>query len=489
MSEKSTDQLNNGETFETETKIDDIIVLEEPHEDYVYQVTIKKVYNKQLNDLNNNHNDLNDRSKLIYGTYKPSNSSFFSYLNDSVPIQDQLLTNNNNNNTKDGLIYTKIKIKQLKYATLSKFIEHLTNQETGQLDSSLVQIFLVTYRTFTDTANALKMIQQRYEQIVPASLEMTEDVRLEHLKSFRSIIYMWLEYYSEDFIDPPEFSNLKELNRFAKKHFTTANKGASSQELLQLIQSKFEIFERISTSKTLFTKSSSNFSNDGPHLPIAPKIKSNHRRSCSNLGASSMTCDSNNSLQNCATGNIMYMGNTSLSKSQFNLIGYKPPSPLLNLFKKSNSNSSITMSNNLMEANFMSIDSVYFAEQLTFIDKCLFQKICAHLCLGGVWSTRYQKNKNDLNKSGNSTPLLSDKFASIGAFIDQFNIVSFVVQATVLENVELKSVERARIIRKWIEIAQACRNYKNFSSLNAIVQGLNTQCVSRLEKTWNEISL
>ena len=110
----------------------------------------------------------------------------------------------------------------------------------------------------------------------------------------------------------------------------------------------------------------------------------------------------------------------------------------------------------------MQIDSLYMAEQLTFIDKCLFPKVCAHLCLGGVWSTRYRKNNpTDLNgdyrnnnnsnnntgasspttmsvNSNNSTPILSDKFASIGAFIDQFNCVSFVVQATVLENFELK---------------------------------------------------
>ena len=82
--------------------------------------------------------------------------------------------------------------------------------------------------------------------------------------------------------------------------------------------------------------------------------------------------------------------------------------------------------------------------------------MCAHLCLGGVWSTRYRKtateqtNNNNNNNNNNSStgdmsrhtntspatvssPLLSDKFATIGAFIDHFNRVSFVVQATVLE--------------------------------------------------------
>jgi hypothetical protein len=481
---------------------DDVILLEEPHEDCVYQVTIKKVYNKHLIDDNNNDINNNDSSKSSSksATYRPLASSFFSYVSshdsstasssnnsnssNNITTNDQEHSNINGNNTKDGLVYTRVKIKQLKYATLPKFIEHLTHQETGQLDSHLVQIFLVTYRTFTDTLTAIKLIEKRYEQIVPASLEMTEDVRVEHLKSLRSIIYMWLEnYFSEDFYDPPNYTNLNELNRFAQIHFTK-----NSPELLQLIKSKFE---PLPLPLPVLP----------PVLPPKPPAKpSSHRRSSSNMATASCL-DS--------TGNITYMANSSsnLSKSQLNLaacITNKPPSPIIfNLFKKSTSNANLvsmqSSSKDLMEANFMSIESYYFAEQLTYIDKCLFQKICAHLCLGGVWSTRYQKqNKNssvDLNNpntttttTNNKTSVLSDRFATIGAFIDQFNIVSFIVQATILENTELKPNERAKIIRKWIEIAQACRNFKNFSSLNAIVQGLNTQCVSRLEKTWNEVS-
>jgi hypothetical protein len=154
----------------------------------------------------------------------------------------------------------------------------------------------------------------------------------------------------------------------------------------------------------------------------------------------------------------------------------------------------------------MSLDNSYIAEQLTHIDKCLFQQVSPHHCLGAVWGTRHQKKNNQnvqpiimnnkkesessssLEANKNNQPAaVMDKFAPIRAFIDQFNCVSFVVQATILENLGLKPAERARIIRKWIEIAQECRKYKNFSALNAIVQGLNTQCASRLEKTWNEV--
>jgi ral guanine nucleotide dissociation stimulator-like 1 len=160
----------------------------------------------------------------------------------------------------------------------------------------------------------------------------------------------------------------------------------------------------------------------------------------------------------------------------------------------------------------MLVDSQYIAEQLTYLDKCLFQNIYAHHCLASVWGTRYQKtaskqqsvnattttttDSSNLTQSTTSSttaasysmPTLSDKFASMRAFIDQFNRVSFVVQGTVLEKIDLRPVDRAKIINKWIDIALECRKLKNFSSLNAIVQGLNTQCVSRLLKTWNEVA-
>ena len=127
-----------------------------------------------------------------------------------------------------------------------------------------------------------------------------------------------------------------------------------------------------------------------------------------------------------------------------------------------------------LTTKFQDIDEIYFAEQLTYIDKELFKKVIPHHCLGPIWSSRIKKQSN---------------FETISAFIDQFNVITFIVQGTVLENSNQTPYQRAKIIEKWIRIALCCRNYKNFSSLNAIVQGLDTECVMRLERTWNEVSV
>ena len=190
-------------------------------------------------------------------------------------------------------------------------LEHLTNEETGELDSNLVQTFLATYRTFTDPITVVKQLRKRYEKILPASLEMTEDVRIAHLKSIRSILYTWLEYYNEDFNEPTDYQNLNELNKFVQEHL-------SDTELAKLIRKKFESYESLNSNNnqanafaTTFSfplTSSPNNENINPKLsmsdhitnsPNGEKTSGHHRRSCSNsatnLAYSKSTTNSNSS--------------------------------------------------------------------------------------------------------------------------------------------------------------------------------------------------
>lgn len=119
--------------------------------------------------------------------------------------------------------------------------------------------------------------------------------------------------------------------------------------------------------------------------------------------------------------------------------------------------------------DFFEIDNQRFAEQLTCKDAQLFRKVVHHHCLGAVWARRDRK-------SGREPP-------TILATIEQFNRVSLRVTATILKQSERKPA-RVRVITKWIEIAQELRDLKNFSSLKAIISGLQAHPVYRLRKTW-----
>ncbi|XP_034438742.1 ral guanine nucleotide dissociation stimulator-like 1 isoform X1 [Hippoglossus hippoglossus] len=121
--------------------------------------------------------------------------------------------------------------------------------------------------------------------------------------------------------------------------------------------------------------------------------------------------------------------------------------------------------------DFLSFDADLVAEQLTYMDALLFKKVVPHHCLGSIWSQRDKKH----NK--HSAP-------SVRATITQFNAVAACVVSTVLKHKQIRPHVRARVIQRWIDIAQECRIRKNFSSLRAIVSALQSNPLYRLKRVW-----
>ncbi|XP_049600892.1 ral guanine nucleotide dissociation stimulator-like 1 [Syngnathus scovelli] len=118
------------------------------------------------------------------------------------------------------------------------------------------------------------------------------------------------------------------------------------------------------------------------------------------------------------------------------------------------------------------------AEQLTRMDSDLFVKVAPYQCLGCIWSQR--------DKKENMSP-------TIRATIAQFNaITNLVIISLLCRPVSATSgptpAQRARIIEKWISVAQDCHRLKNFSSLKAILSALQSNAVYRLRKTWTAVS-
>ncbi|XP_023288550.1 ral guanine nucleotide dissociation stimulator [Orussus abietinus] len=119
---------------------------------------------------------------------------------------------------------------------------------------------------------------------------------------------------------------------------------------------------------------------------------------------------------------------------------------------------------------FPEVPHRHFAEQLTRMDAEVFRKLIAHQCLGAVWSRRDRSRSHDA--------------ATVLATVNQFNAVSLRVISTILMDPNSKAQDRARILETWIDVAQELRVLKNFSSLKAIVSGLQSNPVYRLEKCW-----
>ncbi|XP_046893876.1 ral guanine nucleotide dissociation stimulator-like 1 isoform X2 [Hypomesus transpacificus] len=140
----------------------------------------------------------------------------------------------------------------------------------------------------------------------------------------------------------------------------------------------------------------------------------------------------------------------------------------------------------LYQSDIMDFSVTGIAEQLTRMDSELFVRVLPYQCLGCVWSQR--------DKKENLSPTIS-------ATISQFNAVTNRVITSLLCPSACSSgspacprraasgpAQRARVIEKWIRVAQECRQLKNFSSLKAILSALQSNAVYRLGKTWAAVS-
>ena len=76
--------------------------------------------------------------------------------------------------------------------------------------------------------------------------------------------------------------------------------------------------------------------------------------------------------------------------------------------------------------------------------------------------------------------------STVDKTIEHFNAVVARVVATILK--EQNEQTRAKIIEKWIDIAHQCRKLKNFSSLTAILNGLLSGCIYRLNTAWSYVT-
>ncbi|XP_053493422.1 ral guanine nucleotide dissociation stimulator-like 3 isoform X1 [Ictalurus furcatus] len=138
------------------------------------------------------------------------------------------------------------------------------------------------------------------------------------------------------------------------------------------------------------------------------------------------------------------------------------------------------------------------AEELTRLDAGLFACVVPFHCLGCVWSQRDKKQNRSLAPS-------------VRATIAQFNsVTNWVITSLLCTPTTPNSAptspksstsprlhpcchhtspaHRARIIEKWISVAQECYLLRNFSSLRAILSALQSNAVYRLKKTWATVS-
>ncbi|XP_058059946.1 ral guanine nucleotide dissociation stimulator-like 1 [Anopheles bellator] len=290
------------------------------------------------------------------------------------------------------LEWETVRVRFVKAATLARLVDALATDD-GELESTFVNVFLNTYRTFAQPEKVLDLLLERYEKLhSEPGLLQPESLSDQHKKTLVSVLHVWLDGFPEDW----ETDNLQRLLAFTSKRLP-----------------KSEIHVK---ALNRFTHRLDKYSRIPPPLPWS----NDYHDFTDQFGGLCLT--------------PAFRG---------------PPSHLLHSYR------------------FPNIPVKHFAEQLTRMDMELFKRLIPHQCLGAIWSNR------DKHECG-----------SVLATVTQFNAVSFRVISSILIEPRLKPQERALLISTWIDIAQELRLLKNFSSLKAIISGLQSNAVYRLSKTW-----
>ncbi|XP_078480820.1 ral guanine nucleotide dissociation stimulator-like 1, partial [Lampetra planeri] len=287
------------------------------------------------------------------------------------------------------------------------------------------RIFLSTYRTFTSSTELMEKLFLRFVRSTSSSMTSP-------LSRQSAFVHIWLDEFSEDFRDPPLHPALQLL----LDHLRISSAVYDNRNVHPTFSSLVGRAERLLRS----------FRTGNAHRPAA-------------IGP--------------------------LAVSTADTLSHLSSGPTE---EEESADEDSGLEQSLDGGHIMDFSAVAVAEQLTRMDSALFVKVVPHQCLGCVWSQR--------DKKENMSP-------TIRATVAQFNAITNRVIGSLLclltagpapsspplSHQSLTTpAQRARIIEKWIRVAQECQRLKNFSSLRAILSALQSNAVYRLRRTWAAVS-
>ncbi|XP_027472103.2 ral guanine nucleotide dissociation stimulator isoform X8 [Zalophus californianus] len=365
-------------------------------------------------------------------------------------------------------LYETCKVRTVKAGTLEKLVEHLVPAFQGS-DLSYVTIFLCTYRAFTTTQQVLDLLfksrygrrdaltaSSRYGCILPYS-DDDGGPQDQLKKAISSILGTWLDQYSEDFCQPPDFPCLKQLVAYVQLNMP----GSDLERRAHLLLAQLEHAEPTEAEPEALSPA------PAPALVLktAPELEPA-------LAPTVLSAPEPDEAPEPAPEPDMAPEPASeLEPSLSRALELEtapapePPWP-----------SPVAAENGLNEKpHLLAFPPDLVAEQFTLMDAELFKKVVPYHCLGCIWSQRDKKGKEHLAPT-------------VRATVTQFNSVANCVITTCLGDRSVTARDRARVVEHWIEVARECRVLKNFSSLYAVLSALQSNSIHRLKKTWEEVS-
>lgn len=163
---------------------------------------------------------------------------------------------------------------------------------------------------------------------------------------------------------------------------------------------------------------------------------------------------------------ISSMGKTNTATAQY--VNPETPLPPHNLSKKE-LNLLKQWKNGETSLSILDFDPLELARQLT-IKEC---RIFCHILPEELLAEEWGKDSGSLAVNAR-------------ALIKMFNDLTNLVTDSILQFDDIK--KRAAIIKHWVKIADKCLELNNYDSLRAILAALDSAPITRLHRTWAEVS-
>jgi len=124
---------------------------------------------------------------------------------------------------------------------------------------------------------------------------------------------------------------------------------------------------------------------------------------------------------------------------------------------------------NKNKMKLLEIDPLELARQLTLLESTLYKRIRPYECLQRARESKTGENKDHITD-----------------VIQLTNKIANWVNSSILSKED--SRKRAALVKHFITMADRCRSLQNYSSMAAIVSGLNSTPIRRLKRTWDQVS-
>lgn len=315
--------------------------------------------------------------------------------------------------------YHTVKVRRLKAATLERLVSHLLDAEHREPD--FVHVFLSMHRAFTSTETFIELLFQRDEAI--ANLDNGVSLRSPALP----VIRLWLEEYSSNFQEPPQYQSLRLLCSHLRRRLCFRRLFQTAEALLKRLQGQ----------------------------------------DCGRSGS-----EHDGEIQQCNDQGDG--GEMSFKHDQHNFLDF-PVRDVAEQLTRLDAELFVKV------VPFHCLGCIW-SQRDKKENRNLAPTVRATISQFNAVTNRVITSLLCPSSPSPSTPSPVLSPSSTSNFLYPSSAPGSPHRS------HTSPVHRARIIEWWIAVAQECRQLKNFSSLKAILSALQSNAIYRLKRTWAAVS-